>query len=121
MILLLKLINVLKVCYLSALYHCYNMFNYYMLCQPLLLTNYINHNRGSVFSGNLVATLTKLIQNLRSDISHLVAGGLPPSGSRRLLHLLTGLHCKYIVSSLCSFQVATEMLKQKITGYAARL
>jgi len=51
----------------------------------------------------------------------LVAGGFPPSGSPKLLYLLTGLHRKYHVSSACSFQVAIETLKQKITSYAARL
>ena len=65
--------------------------------------------------------LERKIQSLRRDLSRLVAGGFPPSGSPKLLYLLTGLHRKYHVSSACSFQVAIETLKQKITSYAARL
>jgi len=78
-------------------------------------------SRSRQSQGSWKYRLNRRIRTLRGDLSRLVAGGFPPSGSHRLLYLLSGLHCKYNISSVSSFQVATEKLKQKITSYASRL
>ena len=82
---------------------------------------HLPQSKGQHSQGYWRLRLERTIQDLRRDLSRLVTGGIPPSGSRRFLYVLSDLHCKYHVSSVCSFQVAVETLKQKITSYAARL
>ena len=62
------------------------------------------HSRGS-----WKLRLEMTIWDLRRDLSRLVVGGFPPCGSRKLLYRLSGLHCKYGITSLYSFQVAMEI------------
>ena len=65
--------------------------------------------------------LENTISILRGDLSRLVAGGFPPSGSKKFMHKLRQLHSKHCITSLSDFSVVIETLKQKISGYAARL
>ena len=65
--------------------------------------------------------LESTILRLRRELSRLVAGGYPPCGSGRLLHLLRHLYSKYNIVSLHDFVVVVETLKQKVSSYAARL
>ena len=58
---------------------------------------------------------------LRGDLSHLLAGGFPPTGGKKLMHKLRQLHSKHHITSLIGFSVVIESLKQKISSYAARL
>ena len=71
--------------------------------------------------GSWRTRLEKAIQDLRRYLSRLVSGGFPPCGGRRLLYLLAGLHRKYCITSVYSFQVGVETLKQKVSSYATRL
>jgi len=65
--------------------------------------------------------LESQIMELRRDISRLVAIGYPPSPTRRLNHLAKYLFSRYHITSLASYQIAVETLKQRITCVAARL
>ena len=74
---------------------------------------HLPQSKGQRSQGCWRLRLERTIQDLRWDLSRLVTGGFPPSGSCRFLYVLSCLHCKYHISSVCSFQVVVETQKQK--------
>lgn len=107
----------ISVCWVILRLRCCSVCIYCMLRQLLFLTYCISHS--PVVSTLKDLRLEMTIRDLRRDLSLLVAGGFPPCGSPRFLYQLSGLYCKYDITSVCSFQVAIETLKKKITSYAA--